>query len=221
MSRWLVSQWLWCAVALATAVVGLAACRQYLPSNRYLQMRKPPPAVHSTADARGKFDHGKHAGALAKSQVSCLDCHRFDVLLDSADEAAARDLSARALYPGSAACHFCHGPSESRMRDAPQACTYCHGNLLPLMPENHKVAWLKVHASVSQANPVECENCHRNSFCIDCHERRDTIQTRVHERNFRFFHSLQARANPVQCGSCHRADYCINCHRQGEVELDR
>jgi hypothetical protein len=201
-------------LALATAML-VVACRQYLPTNRYLQMRPASQTVQSTKDARDKFDHARHAKPLAQAGVSCIDCHRFNVLIDTGNEAMARDLAAHALYPGSAPCHYCHIAGETRLSTAPQACTTCHENLLPLQPENHQIAWLKVHASAAQANPAQCENCHRSAFCINCHERRDTIQTVVHPRNFRNFHSVEARANPRQCGMCHLEDFCINCHQQG------
>ena len=203
-------------LALVTAAL-VAACRQYLPTNRYLQMRPASQTVQSTKDARGKFNHARHTAPLAQAGVSCIDCHHFNVLIDTANEAMARDLAAQALYPRSAPCHYCHVSAETRVSTAPQACTTCHENLQPLQPENHQIAWLKVHSSAAQTNPAQCENCHRSSFCINCHERRDTTQTVVHARNFRFFHSIEARANPRQCGSCHREDFCINCHQQGKV----
>ncbi|MFQ5665346.1 MAG: hypothetical protein ACE5I7_02830 [Candidatus Binatia bacterium] len=204
-------------LAVGTAVM-LAACRQYLPSNRYLQLRQPSHAMRSTADARRKFDHVRHAPRLTAAHVTCIDCHRFDELIEASNEQLARDLSSHGQYPGGAACHYCHRVSDTHMAGAPSACITCHENLLPLQPADHEVAWLKVHATMAEAEPARCENCHRHAFCIDCHARRDTIQTRVHERNFRFFHGIQVRANPMQCGSCHREDFCINCHRQGKVD---
>jgi len=203
-------------VVCAAVVV---ACRQYLPANRYLQPRRSSQATLSTADARYRFSHPRHEKALAAASVTCVECHRFDALIDADDEQVARTLSTRALHPGSASCHFCHRAEMARMAQAPDACTTCHTNIAPLLPEDHQIAWLKVHASSARANPAQCETCHRQSFCIDCHQRRDTIHTVVHERNFRFFHSVEARANPIQCGSCHRADFCINCHQAGKVVL--
>lgn len=207
---------LWLAAALGTVTL-VAACRQYLPANRYLQPRQVSEAARGTAEARHAFDHAKHAKPFATANVTCLYCHRFDMLIDTSNDELARALSGRALYPGSAACHACHRPGELHVAQAPSACTTCHHNLQPLRPADHEVAWLKVHASMARANPARCEDCHRQSFCIDCHDQRDTIQTRVHERNFRFFHSVQVRANPMQCGSCHREDFCLNCHQAGKV----
>ena len=208
--------WTRVGMVLVVAAAIISACRQYLPSNRYLQVRQPSSALQSTADARNKFNHAAHAPVLAAKDVTCIDCHRFDELIDSGNEEMARELSALGQYPRGASCHFCH-TGENRVAKAPKACTSCHQNLAPLIPEDHQVAWLKVHAGMAQANPARCENCHSQAFCIDCHDRRDTIQTRVHERNFLFFHSVEARANPMQCGSCHRKDFCDNCHQQGKV----
>lgn len=209
------------ALALA-AMVGatllLSACRNALPTTSLLHKRASP-VSQSTGDARNRFDHAVHAEVLAAHGQTCADCHRFDVVIETGEEALASDISARALHPGGAACHYCHGPSETKMPNAPGHCTTCHTNLLPLRPVNHDVAWTRVHASVAEAQPGECENCHKQSECIYCHQTRDTIQTIVHDRNFLYFHSIEARANPMQCGSCHREDYCIRCHQQGKPEV--
>lgn len=200
-------------------VVTVAACRNVMPTNRFLQPRPASRASLSTADARHKFDHGLHDKPLHSAGLICVDCHQFAVKIETGNEELAKALSAHAQYPGSAACHSCHAQDNTQTAAAPRTCTTCHENLLPLLPDNHKVAWSKAHATVARTDPAQCENCHRQNECIDCHARRDTIETRVHERNFRFYHSVQARANPMQCGSCHRVDYCINCHQQGEDGL--
>lgn len=209
--------WKTAAALVAFAALGVA-CRQILPTNRYLQPRASS-NLRSTADARGKFDHAKHAATLSSADIACGDCHRFDLVIESADENLARSLSSRGLYPGSAPCHYCHQPGPTKMAAAPGGCRTCHENLLPLKPSDHDLAWSKVHATMAQAEPTRCEGCHAQKECIDCHERRDTVQTIVHERNFRFFHGIEARANPMQCGSCHREDFCIRCHQQGKVDL--
>jgi len=194
----------------------LAACRQYLPQNRYMRLRASSPA-QSTADARGKFDHQRHSGPLTSLGVTCLDCHRFDARIETSKEELANELSRSALYPAGTACHFCHRESATKMSGVPDACTTCHENLRPLRPADHDVAWLKVHANMARDQPARCESCHRQAECISCHQSRDSIQTLVHERNFRFFHSIEARANPAKCGSCHREDFCIRCHLRGGV----
>ena len=57
-----------------------------------------------------------------------------------------------------------------------------------------------------------CQNCHRDSFCVNCHQNRDSILTVVHDRNYLSYHSIDARANPIECGNCHREDFCSQCH---------
>ena len=203
------------ALLLLAAGVFAAACRQYLPSNRYLQIRASP--SKSTADARGKLDHARHERRFAAAGITCIDCHRFDALLDAPEPETAVSLSAHALVPGAAACHFCHGPSATRMTTAPQTCGTCHDDLLPLRPPDHDLAWERVHAQMARVRPGECDTCHRQAECIDCHQRRDTVRTRVHERNFLFIHGIQATANPMQCGNCHREDFCIRCHQGSRV----
>jgi hypothetical protein len=199
------------AVVVATAVV---ACREYMPANRYLRPRQNAHASTSTTDARHRFDHDRHAKILAQERLTCADCHRFDAEITAGTAPLAAAASKAALSPGAAACHYCHGPSETRIATAPAACTTCHTNLMPLLPADHQVAWLRVHASVASADPVACQNCHRDAFCINCHQNRDSILTFMHDRNYLSFHSVDARANPIQCGNCHREDFCLNCHSQ-------
>jgi len=197
---------------LLAFLIGLAACRDYLPANRYLRPRPASSTTQSTADARHKFDHERHAAIVEKEGLTCGDCHRFDAQIDASDASLARAASGAALFPGSAACHYCHGPSETRIAAAPAACTTCHTQLMPLLPENHQVAWLRVHGATASADPVTCQNCHRDAFCINCHQNRDTLLTFMHDRNYLSLHSVDARANPIQCGNCHREDFCLNCH---------
>ncbi|MEO8604750.1 MAG: cytochrome c3 family protein [bacterium] len=203
------------AMALLTILIGLAACRNYLPANRYLRPRSAPSAAQSTADARHKFSHDRHAAILAAQGMACGDCHRFDAKIDTGDASLAGAASGAALFPGSAACHYCHGPSDTRIAAAPSACTTCHSQLMPLLPENHQMAWLRVHGATASADPVQCQNCHRDAFCINCHQNRDTLLTFMHDRNYLSLHSVDARANPIQCGNCHREDFCLNCHSHG------
>ena len=198
------------AFVLLALVAAVAACREYMPANRFLRPRAAPST--STAEARHRFDHTRHAKILAQQNLVCGDCHRFDAQIDTGTAPLAATASTAALYPGSAACHYCHGPNETRIAAAPSACTTCHSNIAPLLPENHQVAWLRVHGGVASSDPVACQNCHRDSFCINCHQNRDSILTFVHDRNYLSFHSVDARANPIQCGNCHREDFCLNCH---------
>ena len=201
------------------AVTVITACRQFMPTNRYLQPRRSPLISSSTRDALGRFNHPLHASILAAHEITCADCHRFDVRIDTSNDQMARELSSMSQIPRSTPCHFCHIEHDTRVAAAPSACTTCHQNILPLRPPNHDVAWLKVHGTVAPGEPTQCESCHKPAYCINCHEARDTIQTVMHDRNYLTYHSVDARANPMQCGNCHRPDYCSNCHAQGKPNL--
>ena len=148
--------------------------------------------------------------ASLEEAFDCLAKPNAKVL--AGDESVAAAVSGAALYPGGAACHYCHGPSETQIAAAPSACTTCHSNLSPLLPDDHRVAWMRAHGSIASADPVACQNCHRDNFCINCHQNRDSITTFGHDRNYLSMHSVDARANPIQCGSCHREDFCSRCH---------
>lgn len=201
---------------IAISSSSLAGCRGLGSAGGVLQERRGS-AQHSTAEARRAFDHSGHRQAFAAAGVLCIDCHRFDQTVEESEPSLARTLSAHGLNPGSGACHSCHTAGPGQMATAPETCSTCHQNMAPLLPDDHLIAWSRVHASAAHADPIRCDSCHRQSFCIDCHQRRDDIQQRVHDRNFRFTHSIVARANPMQCGSCHRPDYCSNCHQQGQL----
>ncbi|PIR17419.1 MAG: hypothetical protein COV46_04475 [Deltaproteobacteria bacterium CG11_big_fil_rev_8_21_14_0_20_49_13] len=80
------------------------------------------------------------------------------------------------------------------------------------MPESHDAGWAQMHQSTAKIESSSCRSCHKPWFCIDCHERRDSIQQRVHKRNYMFYHSVEARANPRKCDQCHKIVFCRDCH---------
>lgn len=82
-----------------------------------------------------------------------------------------------------------------------------------MKPESHKSGWSAGHQSTAKADPKSCNGCHKPYFCIDCHQRRDTITERVHRRNYQFYHSVEARANPRKCDTCHTLNFCAECHQ--------
>lgn len=80
------------------------------------------------------------------------------------------------------------------------------------LPDSHRAGWETKHQTAAKAYSSSCTGCHKAYFCINCHNRRDTIQQVVHRRNFKFYHSVEARANPRKCDECHRPQYCADCH---------
>lgn len=80
------------------------------------------------------------------------------------------------------------------------------------MPESHRSGWASGHQQAAKSDAASCKSCHKPFFCVDCHQRRDTVTERVHKRNFKFYHSVEARANPRKCDACHRLSFCADCH---------
>lgn len=133
-------------------------------------------------------------------QINCETCHKTD-------DSYAR--GAHKVY--SLSCHLCHNHPKPIM-PATSECNLCHAEGFP-KPKNHKVGWDNKHQSYAKNNPKYCTQCHANQmFCLDCHKKRDTVEERMHRRNFRFTHSIKARANPRRCDACHTVHFCQECH---------
>ncbi len=157
--------------------------------------------------ARGKkkphpfdlYDHEMHTPLFEAASVACETCH------------ADPDSFGNREKINKMGCHLCHNNPNPPLA-ATNECTVCHGKIPP-KPKSHLTDWLNKHQVYAKQNPQECVQCHTNAmFCLNCHSRRDTIQTRMHPRNFRFFHSIEARSNPHRCDACHTVDYCQSCH---------
>lgn len=145
------------------------------------------------------YDHEMHTPIFEGSSVACETCH--------ADPDSYGDR--KKVNP--LGCHKCHN-SPKPIMDVTKPCNTCHIEGFP-KPKSHKVDWIGRHQIYAKQNPKECTQCHANPmFCIDCHQRRDTVQEKMHRRNFRFFHSIEARGNPRKCDACHTVNFCQECH---------
>ncbi|MBI1909473.1 MAG: hypothetical protein HYS22_04830 [Deltaproteobacteria bacterium] len=163
-----------------------------------------------SAEARKKkfhpfdlFDHEMHT-PMFEGVIPCETCH------------ADPDSYTDRRKINRLGCHTCHNNPNPPL-PGNNDCNVCHktgsgGTPFP-KPASHKMDWLNKHKTLAQQNPAECTQCHANAiFCINCHKRRDTIQQRMHRRNFKFFHSIEARANPHRCDACHLVNFCQDCH---------
>ena len=145
------------------------------------------------------FDHEMHMAVFEGASVACETCH--------ADPDSYQDHK----KINRLGCHLCHN-SPKPIIDVNKPCAVCHDNGPP-KPPTHKVDWIARHQLFAKQNPDECRTCHTNPiFCVNCHQRRDTIQQTIHRRNFKFFHSIEARANPHKCDACHTVNFCQDCH---------
>lgn len=145
------------------------------------------------------YDHDMHT-AMFEGVIKCERCH--------ADPESYGDR--KKVNP--LGCHICHKDSNPPL-EGPKTCTTCHiGGKFP-KPQSHKAGWIEKHQVYAKQDPKYCKQCHGNrNFCIDCHKRRDTVNERMHRRNFKFFHSIEARANPRRCQACHTVSSCLRCH---------
>ncbi|MBI4212215.1 MAG: hypothetical protein HY540_06210 [Deltaproteobacteria bacterium] len=151
-----------------------------------------------------KYDHEMHNSFFESAEVSCEMCH------------ADPDSYGNRKKVNRLGCHRCHNDPAPILPANPD-CMLCHEAGIP-KPQNHKTRWIAKHGSISKQAPETCKQCHPSTmFCMDCHKRRDTVQERMHTRNFRFYHSVEARANPRKCDSCHRVSFCQDCHAGKET----
>jgi hypothetical protein len=173
------------------------------------------PGGQTLADIFARFDHTRHAKPLEKAGLGCTACHqvgnRGDPRIPSwrLDEAF--------LLPPSGACHFCHNPPAGEAEVGPGRCALCHDTVLP--PSSHGAGWREMHGDEVLVGALECEDCHRRAFCIDCHSRRQRLDYRVHDRTWIAVHGIAARADPTDCGTCHLQSDCVQCHTTAEGRL--
>ncbi|MBI2346390.1 MAG: hypothetical protein HYV03_05825 [Deltaproteobacteria bacterium] len=147
------------------------------------------------------YNHEAHNEYFEAAKVECTLCHQGDKAFTRAT------VNLRG-------CHQCHNNPKAPA-PAPQECTLCHNtNFQPIKPKSHASNWSRIHAHFAKQDGKQCAACHAISFCVDCHQQRDTVRQTMHPRNFRFMHSIEARANPARCDKCHTVTYCTQCHTQ-------
>ncbi|PIR17736.1 MAG: hypothetical protein COV46_02850 [Deltaproteobacteria bacterium CG11_big_fil_rev_8_21_14_0_20_49_13] len=149
------------------------------------------------------FDHQMHTdNFFTPSDVPCETCHVND-------QYEWKNMDRQG-------CHKCHNAKEPIM-PATDPCTMCHDKYR-VKPANHKVNWRLEHKTPAQANSQECRACHKERFCIKCHEERNYIMLDMHKRNYKYFHSIDARLDPKKCDRCHTVSYCTSCHTNPRIK---
>lgn len=168
-----------------------------------------------------KFDHSKH---IARG-VACTTCHG-DLLADKVG------LATRDHLPKMGLCLSCHDGKK-----APRHCTTCHlaeagnrmrtdfpeGKLMPtgtLRGADHDLAFRTSHKTAAQNDPAYCANCHKKTFCIDCHNGAVKPMD-FHGNDYVTLHPIEARRNQPDCRTCHRTQtFCVGCHSRSGVAQD-
>jgi hypothetical protein len=140
-----------------------------------------------THEDEGWFsEHGGQA-----SRTACATCHTSDD------------------------CTACHvQPVPATVSDLPvRAASIAPGvGLAPVRPESHGLAFFReAHPSLSIGDEASCATCHRESFCVDCHD--GARAGGYHPADFEARHAAKAFGRNAECASCHNAAvFCRECH---------
>jgi len=161
---------------------------------------KDPTAVPRIQDYIEHFPHEVHTG----ENFSCLNCHKN---VEQSETVKGEHLPKMAL------CVECHDN-----RSFENYCYICHSKERNLMPVGHTKAFCeKDHGFASYMQDLNCESCHTQSMCIDCH-RKDNLDHKAHPLNYINNHGMYAKGNKDNCYSCHEElSFCRDCHQQRMV----
>jgi hypothetical protein len=175
-----------------------------------------PPAV-VIPEPHLKFNHKAHL----QQGIGCERCHGSMKDVDL----ATRENS----LPIMATCIDCHDGKQ-----ASSQCKTCHisepdgridtdlptGKLVPAgwyFMDAHDDDWLNSHRAVASLGEGNCETCHTQKECLDCHNGVKK-PLKVHPNNWVLQHSNAGRKNDPDCTSCHRSQtFCVDCHQSTGV----
>lgn len=149
----------------------------------------------------GDFNHQNHLVDYA-AESACDACHLA---------------GARSIIPDTKVCLACH--EQSMIDGVTLAPTMTHG---PVWALNHKIE--------AKGNVINCESCHAQEYCLECHKSGFADEMRelgnnminVHRDDFQISHPIAARTDQRLCSNCHETKFCSNCHdafqlRRGDI----
>ena len=101
-------------------------------------------------------------------------------------------------------------------------CNDCHKT--EGVAPNHDSDWVRGHRVLASQAVKNCDQCHTQKFCLDCHSgggtgddlavdnfRRD-YKPKSHRSDWIDIHSIKSADNPQSCKRCHDQKYCNECH---------
>lgn len=104
-----------------------------------------------------------------------------------------------------------------------RVCNECH--VLNDVEPNHGTMWMREHRRYREKLPSNCNDCHQQSYCIDCHygggidvnlhvtQAGVDYMPKTHRTDWREIHPLKAKDDPRSCYRCHDArKFCADCH---------
>jgi nitrate/TMAO reductase-like tetraheme cytochrome c subunit len=188
--------------------------------------------AHVTGDYTDPVDE-RSAGTAPMSDAVCLQCHdvnrkatsAFRIIINHPEHAkrngscvSCHVRTGHPLPTRSTAlslmgqCFTCHGLT--RASKAPGRCDLCHPAGYRLRPASHQARWVKRHAPVAKADRRQCEMCHQESFCTDCHGLQ--IPHPAGWSRGATGHAIYAKRDRAICTKCHtdKPDMCAMCHHK-------
>lgn len=172
------------------------------------------------------FDHRIHA----QRNIACQQCH---------GDVENVGLATRDQLPRMRGCITCHQHPDAAARGAAKAaCDTCHlkggsdggrirtsfasGTMLPprwMQGAAHTPDFIERHKAVAGADSQFCANCHKEDFCVACHDGRVRPRS-IHPNDYLNMHAVEARLGTQRCTSCHREQsFCLTCHQRLGVSM--
>jgi hypothetical protein len=118
---------------------------------------------------------------------------------------------------------MCHEEDISNM-----LCAKCHrdfsnAGLKKVSGFSHKNKFLTEHSGFANKHSRTCTQCHRESFCTDCHGKKSGIKPSIkypesvkrnfiHRGDWETRHQLEVKADSSSCLKCHAQKECSSCH---------
>jgi hypothetical protein len=126
--------------------------------------------------------------------------------------------------PDMMSCYRCHGlQHQGQGVVASDECGKCHPPSFKLTPNDHTKKFIEGdHKIRASADPAYCAMCHKQSFCVTCHQGLSTypgaptqpVLPKSHKKsNWKNLHGKEFIAKRGDCGACHDDASCRRCHK--------
>lgn len=143
-----------------------------------------------------------HGAEAAAAPAQCSNCH---------------------TQPGCTECHVESGARSSVAiagLPSPVPGGASGVNLMHVADDMHAFDFRDQHATVAASGALECQECHSQQYCSDCHAGTEstTGSSDFHPANFMERHAVEVFSGASDCQSCHSTEaFCRDCHQQTGV----
>jgi hypothetical protein len=161
------------------------------------------------------FLHSGHKDEIA----DCTVCHGDKAKLDDKPHKAGNHES----------CGICHQAEDI---DGLK-CAKCHRDFWfagqnKMSKYSHKDNFLKEHGEYATRSAKTCTQCHRESYCSDCHSKKSGLKPSIkypesvgrnliHRGDWMTLHRIEAKTDESSCLKCHARKDCSSCHTRSGV----